>query len=144
MEELFTLRDHILNGRYGEALLAVEELEEMSRQDKENKIYSYAVILLLHLIKQEAEQRATRSWELSIFESARQIARTNKMRKAQGFYLLPDELARAVADAYPTALKRAAIEAFEGRYGAEELDEMVDREVIQIKALETIADFSSR
>jgi hypothetical protein len=34
-------------------------MEEMSREDKVNKIYSCPEILLLHLIKQRAEQRTT-------------------------------------------------------------------------------------
>ena len=41
-------------------------MEEMSREDKVHKIYSFAEMLLLHLIKQKrTEQRTTRSWELT-------------------------------------------------------------------------------
>jgi hypothetical protein len=43
--------------RYVEALDLIAEMEEMSSEDKINKISSFAEILLLHLIKQEAEQR---------------------------------------------------------------------------------------
>ena len=57
MEELWELRKNIEEQRYPEALLLIGELEEMSKDDKLNKIYSYAVILLLHLIKQKAEHR---------------------------------------------------------------------------------------
>jgi len=52
MEELLELRRHILEQRYEDALDLISEMEEMSREDKINKIYSYGVILLLHLIKQ--------------------------------------------------------------------------------------------
>ena len=51
MEELLTLRRYIEQQRYTEALDLLAELEEMSREDKVNKIYSLAKILLLHLIK---------------------------------------------------------------------------------------------
>ncbi len=144
MEELFELRDHIINHRYGEALTLVEEMEEMSRQDKVNKIYSFAITLVLHLIKQEVEQRSTRSWELSIRNSARQIARINKRRQASGSYLEQAELAEAVSDAFLPALEQAAIEAFEGRYSEEELEERLDRQIVEMKAMESIAAFTEK
>jgi len=59
MEELAELRNYIQSERY--ALLLIDELEEMSQEDKLNKIHSHAIILLLHLIKQHAEQRSSRS-----------------------------------------------------------------------------------
>ncbi len=68
MEELTMLRQYIEGHNYQEALLLIEEMEEMSKEDKLNKIYSYGVILLLHLIKQAAEKRTTRSWDFSIYE----------------------------------------------------------------------------
>ena len=51
MEELLALRRYIELQRYTEALDLLAEMEEMSREDKVNKIYSFAEILLLHLIK---------------------------------------------------------------------------------------------
>jgi hypothetical protein len=71
MEELLLLRQFIEEKQYDKALEIVDELEEMSREDKLNKIYSYAIILLLHLIKQEAEKRSTRSWEFSIYNASK-------------------------------------------------------------------------
>ena len=62
MDELLELRTHIEQGRYAEALTLIGEMEEMSRDDKINKIESFLHILLLHLIKQAVEQRTTRSW----------------------------------------------------------------------------------
>jgi hypothetical protein len=41
-------------------------MDEMSRDDKINKIISYMRVLLIHLIKQAVEKRSTRSWEDSI------------------------------------------------------------------------------
>ena len=86
MEELLMLRQYIQEQNYEKALELVGELEEMSKEDKLNKIYSYAVILLLHLIKQEAEQRSTRSWEFSIYNATKEIKRVNKRRKSGGYY----------------------------------------------------------
>ena len=50
MEEVLELKRYIEAQNYDKALEIVAELEEMSREDKLNKIYSYAVILLIHLI----------------------------------------------------------------------------------------------
>jgi hypothetical protein len=75
MEELLTLKDLLLQGDIPAALMIVEELEEMSSNDIIKTIRSYAVILLLHLIKQQAENRTTRFWELSIRNSIREIQR---------------------------------------------------------------------
>ncbi len=117
MEELLELRKCIEEQRYPDALLIIGEMEEMSREDKRNNIYSYAAILLMYLIKKEAEQRTTRSWDFSIYNSVTQIAITNKRRKAGGVYVPPDEMRGiALAEAYPLALKRAAMEAFEGQF----------------------------
>ncbi|MBA3789600.1 DUF29 family protein [Patescibacteria group bacterium] len=133
MEELITLKQLLHQGKVTEALELVEELEEMSKSDKVNKIFSYGIILLLHLIKQAAENRTTKSWETSIFNAVKQIQRTNQRYKAQGTYLTKEELVETFQDAYESALRRAALEAFEGRYEAEELGEMVE----QAQILET-------
>jgi len=41
MEELFQLRSHIEQGYYEKALTLIKEMEEMSRDDKINKIESF-------------------------------------------------------------------------------------------------------
>ena len=138
MEELLELRQYVEQGRYGEALSLIGEMEEMSKEDKINKIYSFAEILLLHLIKRAAEKRATRSWELSIRNAVRQIRFVNRRRHAGGTYLTEAELREVIAEAYPAALDRAALEAFEGRYEEDELGRMADRAALEQEALELI------
>jgi DNA primase large subunit len=135
MEELLALRQAIEEQRYVDALLLLEEMEEMSREDKINKMDSFAVILLLHLIKQQVEQRTTRSWDLSIHNAVRQIQRINKRRKSGGVYLQQTELAELLAEAFPTALKMAAIEAFAGQLSEAQLAKQVNRKVIEQQAL---------
>jgi hypothetical protein len=138
MEELLTLKELLHQGNITEALLIVEELEEMSKSDKLNKIFSYGIILLLHLIKQAAENRTTRSWNLSIRNSVKQIQRSNSREKAKGTYMSEAELATTLEDAYDLALEKAAIEAFEGQYEAEELSKLVQQEEIIKKAMNLI------
>lgn len=126
MEELVQLRRFIETGHYAEALALLDELEEMSRDDKINRISSFMEVLLVHLIKRSAEKRTTRSWEVSIRNSARQINRLNKRRKAGGVYLSDDDLASALQEAYSSALDSASLEAFDGKLTAEALGNRID------------------
>ncbi|MCP4709161.1 MAG: DUF29 family protein, partial [Planctomycetes bacterium] len=109
----------------------VEEMEEMSREDKINKIDSFLIILLLHLIKQAVEHRTTRSWDLSIYNAVREINKTNKRRKSGGFYLDEPDLAEAIDDAFIPALKHAAAETLDGRLSDEEV--LVKLEAPEVK-----------
>ncbi|MBP5973402.1 DUF29 family protein [Brasilonema sp. CT11] len=138
MEELLELKDLLLKGDVPGALVIVEELEEMSRNDIIKTIRSYAIILLLHLIKQQAENRTTRSWDVSIRNSVREIQRTNKRRKAGGYYLSSEELLETLQEAYLNAIDEATLEVEEGRYQLEELEQLVNQEKIINSALNLI------
>ena len=138
MEELITLKKYIEERDYIKALELVGELEEMSKEDKLNKIYSYAVILLVHLIKQQAEKRTTRSWDVSINNSVREIKRTNKRRKSGGYYTSKEELIETIDEAFEAAMERAALEAFEGRHDVDELNQMIDAKRVKKAALTLI------
>ena len=140
MEELLTLKDLLLKGDIPGSLAVVEELEEMSRDDKINNIISYSIILLLHLIKQQAENRTTRSWDISIRNSVRQIQRKNKRRKAGGYYLNSQDLVEALEAGYPDAIDQACLEVAEGRYQPEELEQLVNQQKIINQALILISE----
>ena len=139
MEELLELKGFLLSGNIADALLLVEEMTEMSKDDKLNKIFSFSIVLLLHLIKQKAEKRSTRSWEISIFNAVKQIQRSNKRRKANGTYLSQVEIRETLEDAYESALKQAALEAFEGRYETEAIANMVDRDQVIQEAIALVS-----
>jgi hypothetical protein len=138
MEELLALKDRLLQGDLTGALAIVEELEEISRDDKVSNIRSYAKILLLHLIKQQAENRITRFWDISIRNAALEIQSKNKRRRAGGHYLNLEELRAAVEEAYEPALNAASLEVAEGIYEPATLAEMVNREAIIDQALAQI------
>lgn len=140
MEELLELRSHIEQGRYAQALALIGEMEEMSRDDKINKIESFLHILLLHLIKQHAERRSTRSWEVSIKNAADGVNRVNKRRKAGGYYLTRDELKESIDEIYPSSLRQASLEAFEGRFSDVELAAQFDEAPLKAAALQTILE----
>jgi hypothetical protein len=138
MEELLTLKDLLVKGDVQGALIIVEELTEMSRNDIIKTIRSDAVILLLHLIKQQAENRTTRSWEVSIRNSVREIQRENKQPKAGGYYLTPEELLEILAEAYLNAIDEASLEVEEARYEVQELEKLVNQKQIINSALALI------
>lgn len=124
-EELFELRHLIEAGEYPQALALIDEMEEMSVDDKITKVTSYMRVLLTHRIKQAAEQRSTRSWDNSMWQAVKNIVRSNKRRKAGSYYLDEDSLAEALIDVYADALKWAAQEAFGGAYTEDQLGAMV-------------------
>ncbi|MDB9444795.1 DUF29 family protein [Anabaena sp. CS-542/02] len=138
MEELLELKGLLLQGDISGALAMVEDLEEMSRDDKINNIRSYTVILLLHLIKQQAEKRTTRSWDVSIRNSVREIREKNKRRKAGGYYLNPEDLLQILEVAYPMAIDQASLQVEGGRYETEELENLVNQQEIINQALALI------
>ncbi len=138
MEELLELRGYIQQERYLEALNLVEEMEEMSREDKISKIRSFAKILLLHLIKQIAENRTTRSWDISIRNAVREINYVNRRRKSKGTYLNEEGLQDVLNEAYPIALDKASLEAFGGLYDEKKLGQMVDQVAIIEKGVALI------
>jgi hypothetical protein len=138
MEELLELRGFLLDGNLTSALLLVEEMTEMSKDDKLNRISSFAKILLLHLIKQKAEGKTTPSWNASIHNAVFEIQKTNRRRKAGGNYFSVDELRQVVNEAYDVAMSGASAEAFGGCYSPKQLAEMVDRHVILEEAITLI------
>jgi hypothetical protein len=138
MEELLELKEYLVSGDIPQALLLVEEMTEMSKDDKLNKISSFAKVLLLHLIKRSAEARTTRSWDASIENAIYEIQKTNRRRKSGGTYLSLAELREAVADSYRVALSGAAAEAFGGCYTVSQLEAMVDRTTIIDEAIALI------
>ena len=139
MEELDALRAFVQHGDYESALALIDELDAMSRDDKLTKIEGYMQVLLVHCVKQAAEQRTARSWDLSLVEAARRIARVNKRRKSGGWYLPAEDLQDALANEYAAALRRAALEVHEGLHTPEQLAILLDRDIVLTTAWEYIA-----
>jgi hypothetical protein len=117
----------LLKGDIKGSLAIVEELEDMSKNGIISTIRGYAVILLLHLIKQQAENRTTRSWDVSIRNSVREIQRQNKRRKAAGYYLSDEELTDTLNDAYLNALDAASLEVEAACYQSEQIEALIDK-----------------
>ena len=140
MEELTTLKEHIEAENYREALLLIDELEAMSKEDKLQKVRSYFTIMLVHLIKQSAEQRTTRSWDFSVRNAAREIKYVNERRKSGGYYATAQELRELVEEAYAAAIDKASLEAFEGMYSEQELEARIEVDVVKKQALALVLE----
>jgi hypothetical protein len=137
-EELEQLRQYLETGQLDAALGLLDEMDEMSRDDKLHKIQSYMHVLLIHLIKQAAEHRTTPSWDRTIRNALFWIPRINRRRKAGGWYIPADDLQEALADVYEHALDSAAAEALGGAHTLASLGVLVDRERVLAQAYEMI------
>jgi hypothetical protein len=138
MEELWELRRYVEAGDVDAALALLDEMEEMSRDDKITRIRSYMKILLTHLIKQAVEKRSTRSWDVSMRNALDEITTHNKRRKAGGWYLTRDALVETLYEAYELALDRASLEAFGGAYTAADVRAMHDPSALLQEAMQLI------
>jgi hypothetical protein len=137
-EELEQLRQYLETGQLDAAFGLLDEMDEMSRDDKLHKIQSYMHVLLIHLIKQAAEQRTTPSWDRTIRNALFWIPRINRRRKARGWYIPADEIQEALADVYEHALDSAAAEALGGAHTPASLGTLVDRQRVLAQAYEMI------
>ena len=141
MEELEALRKMVEEHDYTAALALIDEMDEMAKDDKIVKVISYLNVLLVHLIKQAAENRTTPSWNRSIDFSLRGIQNSNKRRSSSGFYLKPHELESSIEESFNAALKDASVEAFGGAYDKKVLREMIDVDAIKKEALMLILNY---
>ncbi len=139
MEELETLRHYIESGDMNGALAVLDEMEAMSKEDKINRVRSYLVVLLMHMIKESIEQRTTRSWQNSLRLALHQIEHHNKRRKAGGYYVPAEDMPQLVAEAMETAIIAASTEVLDGTLSPEEVEERIDRGALVAQALLSMA-----
>lgn len=133
-QELIDLRTSILEGRYADALAIVDELEGMSKQAILRNIESFLVRMLVHLIKNQIEQRLTNSWVASISDSLRQIQKLNLKENKTSYYIKQDEWEPFLEEAIEAAIRPASVEVMDGAYNSFQLSELVDRTEIIIIA----------
>lgn len=133
-QELIDLRTSILEGRYADALAIVDELEGMSKQAILRNIESFLVRMLVHLIKNQIEQRLTNSWVASISDSLRQIQKLNLKENKTSYYIKQDEWEPYLEEAIEAAIRPASVEVMDGAYNSFQLSELVDRTEIMMTA----------
>jgi hypothetical protein len=133
-QELIDLRTSILEGRYAHALAIVDELEGMSKQAILRNIESFLVKVLIHLIKNQIEQRLSNSWIASISDSLRQIQKLNLKENKTSYYIKQDEWEPFLEEAIEAAIRPASVEVMDGAYNSFQLSELVDRTEIIMTA----------
>ena len=136
MEEILELKKCLLNQKYDQALIIVEELEEMGRQDKINNLESFLVILLLHLIKIQVEKRVTRSWKNSMINSLIAIQKRNRLGK-NSHYIKQQEWEQHIVECKVEALYAASKEIFEG-IEYQQLEHLVDFQKLTVMCIELL------
>ncbi len=138
-QELIDLRNSIIEGRYTEALEILDELDWMSKKAILRNLKSYLVRMLIHLIKNQVEQRLTNSWVASISDSLIQIQDLNLQDNKTSHYVKPDEWEPMLIDALAAAIRPASVEVLNGRVKPSQLSEMVDRTQIILTAQQLLA-----
>lgn len=131
-QELIDLRKSIMEGRYTDALVIVDELEGMSKQAILRNIQSYLRVLLIHLIKNQVEQRLTSSWAASIRNPLVEIKKLNLKENKTSHHINSDEWYTWLEEEIESAIRDASSEVLDGIYNEFQLTEIVDRtQVIQ-------------
>jgi hypothetical protein len=132
-QELVALKLSLIAGRYAEALAIVDELEGMGKQAIIRNIESFLVRLLLHLIKNQVEQRLTNSWIASISDSVIQIAKLNLKDNKTSYYIEINDWQTYLEAAIEEAIRPASAEVFAGRLKPKQLANQLDnRQLITV------------
>ena len=126
-QELIDLRTSILEGRYADALAIVDELEGMSKKAILRQIKLFLRILLIHLIKNQIEQRLTNSWASSIRNSILEIQDVNLKENKTSYYINYDEWGSLIEEVLESAIADASDEVLNAAYTQFQLAEMLDK-----------------
>ncbi|MBD2740442.1 DUF29 family protein [Coleofasciculus sp. FACHB-1120] len=133
-QELTDLRASILEGRYEDALSLVDDLEGMSKKAILQNIENFLSRMLVHLIKNQIEQRLTNSWAASIRDSLLKIQALNIKENKTSFYINRDEWESYLETSFEDAMFAASVEVLNGSYTPFQLQEMVDGTEIIVSA----------
>lgn len=139
VQELSDLRISILERRYEDALAIVDELEGMSKQAIIRNIESFLVRLLIHLIKNQVEERLTNSWAASIIDSIRQIKKLNLKDNKRSYYIQSDEWQEFLEDAFEGAIRLASVEIFGGNFKPQQILSRLYKEKLMQVAQDLLA-----
>ena len=133
MEEILELKQKLYQGDIQAAIAICDELETMGRQDKINTLESFLVVLLVHLIKIQVENRVTASWIESVRNSLLEIKDRNQLGKKSHY------IKRGCwSEHYNNKLYRAIIKASQevaGGMTIKDLKAQIDYEGLENKTL---------
>ncbi|MBG1266633.1 DUF29 family protein [Nostoc sp. WHI] len=139
-QELIDLKKSILDGRYADALAIVDELEGMSKKAILRQIKSFLRILLIHLIKNQVEQRLTNSWIASIRNAIREIKEVNIKDNKTSYYIDLDEWENLIEEeVIEDAIADASNEVMNGKFTRSQLSTMLNKNQISTTAISFLA-----
>lgn len=133
MEEILELKEKLYQGDLEAAIAICDELETMGRQDKINTLENFLVVLIVHLIKIQIENRVTASWVESIRNSLLEIKDRNKLGK-KSHYIKRGNW----SESYDRKLYRAIIKASQEVAGGMEIKDLqakIDNDSLKNKTL---------
>ena len=113
-EELIHLRLSILENNSEEALAIVDQLEAMSRQAILRNIQSFLDRMMMHLIKNQVEQKLTNYCAASILASVIGIKRLNLKENKTFYYIQRDEWDAWVEESLNLAITYASVDVMNG------------------------------
>jgi hypothetical protein len=137
-QELIDLRNSILEQRYSDALAIVDELEGMSKQAILRNIQAFLRILLIHLIKNQIEDRLTNSWVASIRNSLIEIKKINLKENKKSYYINQNEWDSWLEDEIELAIADASLEVMSGKFKRQQLSQMLNKPQLILTATELI------
>lgn len=130
IQELTDLKKSILEERYQDALLIINELEDMGKQAILRNLESFLVRLFIHLIKNQVEKRLTNSWIASISDSIIQIKKLNLKDNKNSYYIQADQWQSHLEEAIEQAIRPASIEVLGGSLKSTQLSIIIDRNLL--------------
>ena len=133
-QELMDLKTSIIEGRYADALLIVDELEGMSKQAILRNIKAFLKILLIHLIKNQVEQRLTGSWASSIRNAVLEIQDLNLKGNKTSYYINNDEWEGFIESVLMAAIADASEEVLNGKLNRVQLTARIEQSQIILTA----------
>ncbi len=139
VQELIDLRKSILEGRCADALVLLDELDGMSKKAILRAIESFIIRLLVHLIKNQVEQRLTNSGAASIRGSIIEISKLNLKENKKSYYINQSDWIPILEESLEIAVSDASVEVLEGCYSPFQLTEMVNREEVLAIAKDLLA-----
>ncbi len=146
-QELIDLRNSILEGRYEDAFIIIDELEDMSKKSILRNIMSFLIILMIHLIKNHIEKRLTNSWIASISNYVIEIQSLNLKDNRRSYYIKQDEWNDYLEEAIERAIRPASVEVMDGKLKAAAISAQISRKyIIQIshQLLELTYQYSAK
>ena len=111
----------------------------MSRKATLRNIKSFLVRMIIHLIKNQVEQRLTNSWIASISDSVLQIKDLNLQDNKTSYYVKQDEWEEMLEEAIAAAIRPASAEVLNGRLRPSQLSEMLDKTQLIAMAKQLLA-----